>query len=1495
MKQGNDPLDDRRLAMEQGFQDGMVARGLPAWVARLRLDSAASGRQGPVLTAGQMAALQQALKASLVCRQRLSLDLARIQGIQQYCKPLLQEALRESLYASVDCESLYYRHFYFPITGKPEFATGHLPQREKASHDSPLLDAALANFTEAQASGQALPRSDRVVERDGSTLRLMSAQAFARGCRKLDLGQRYQDHLAAILDAPAAQTASGHAVRASLKAQQAATWLVDACRAHAEGVLTVAELKLVFALCRGDRPVSLAGYPVRARQLTVYECALEQIVVLEMDGGPGFGPNRRVLVHVPADPVSPWNAAADLDAFIRRTLGKRLADEAYQRFFSRFVRRRDQASFFARVGLELMDVTEAASRDMDQHMVDYPLPLLDHLAQARIEQIKADAAFIAVPVKVLDREVQDARQARFISALWTVAGLASLFLPVVNAVVLAAVAWDMLKHVFHAVEAWDEGDVRAAQDHLLSILGSVIAGGLTAVAVRALSREWNLVDNLVTARLDDGRELLWRFDMAPLRSAAPPVQALPDEQGIYRLGDKCWVRMQSHFYSVRLRDDGQWQVLPREGHGPVLRHNGAGAWRVWCESPLEWDDSRALFRRLGNAFGQLNDEQIDQVLAIHGLDADQLRGLHVCGRAPQACLVDTVSRVLLAKRIQALVSQLRSDAVLDTELLERVQRWEGAEGLSSQALATRVWNRRRSFLQQLYYEKYPITTDTHELQRSFPSLHRLGAEELLNGAIQAHLELSAAALARRIRCLRVHEALLFDTPQGLDLARVVLRLAEQLPGADNGPAWQLFDGDALEPFVHSNTGQPVWRLHHRAGAFQLSDASGTNVLAADDLFEVMARAFTPEQRAALALGEPFAAHLRAALASRLVGQEDKLADWLGIRHEPGFFRMPQRLGDGRVGYPLSQWRRRLGLERRRPVNLLAELRDLYPGLDDEAVARWLDDMRATQRSPAAELQVLREQLTALRQCLRSWQFSTVRTWRWKARREFAQGLLECWRYQVPRQLGAAAEDHAYVFSTYGSDLDALPALSPEVSFAHVSEIGLRTLQLREVPDSFLRAFPSLSSLSVTNCRLRSLSLPETMAARLKVLDLSGNQLRMNEPLHGVLAHAGSLVYLNLSHNPLGRSFALQGMPDLSTLLLCNTQLVEMPAGVMQAARLTTLDLGENRIAVLPFAFYRSRLWLGARVRLSGNPLVLAADAWHEMDNGEVPLKLRWLDLVTREQRDRMADIWGKLDGKPASRDFFHLLARLTTSADFQDGFLARYLALRVFRMLAYMYERPTLQAQLYEHALTEHCQDNATLRFSDLEVRVRVWKALHGELSGERECALLHLGAQCWRLDTLDTVAGMHAIAAGRPEESIEFALAYRLALADSLDLPIEHDEMLNPGVANLATYDLVNAQRLVRSAQSSDALVDYLLTQHFWREHLTQQYQARLRVPQALYDELETLLSSDAGQVQIDRLQARIQQRERNLLEALSREAISRNLPLVFIAPAVPQASLRE
>ncbi|AYG44544.1 hypothetical protein DV532_09665 [Pseudomonas sp. Leaf58] len=1477
------------LDLERGFQDGILARRLPAWLGHLTLASPDNVQPPHVsVTADQLAALLQALQDSFDYRQRLQRQLALLQGIHEFSKPLLHRALSEKLHCQQDPDSLFYRHTYFTVSPEPELATGHLPQQEKNHYDIPLVDAALANVTADEASPGNLPRSDCLVDAAGVVVPGVSAPALAKMCRQLDLGERYQEHLDSVLYA-SANGAEG--MQATLKAQLVANMRVDAFKAMTESALTRAELALILGVCSSGEPGTFAGDPVTARQLQAFGCTLEQLVVLHITHTTlGFTRTKRVLVYLPGDPVSPWCAAPDLDTFIRRTLGKRLADPQYQRFFSRFVRLRDQAGFFARVAEALVDVTAAASRDMEQHLADYALPLFDHLARARLEAIKDDAAFIAVPVRMIDSAVQQAQRERLQAGSWAAASVAGLFVPAIGAVMLAATAWDMLQDAFHAVQSWREGDTRAAVEHLLNIANTVITVGITSVLAGAVVRKTDLVEQLVTARLEDGSEKLWRFDLAPFRSEPPGLQAQPNAEGVYRLGGRCWVNMQGYFYEVVQGDDEQWRMLPKQGHGPQLRHNGAGAWRVWCEQPVEWDDTHRMFRRLGGEFRQLEDDQIDQVLAIHGMEADALRGLHVCGQAPHACLVDTVSRVRLANRIKLLVSQLRGGgAVADAALLARAQRWQGTAAVANDELAGYLWSRRRSLLGQLYYEQYPLTGDTQALQRDFASLHRLAAEHLLATANPDDLLISAAALAKRIRCVRVHEALLFDTPQTLDLARFTFGMLERMPGVEVGPRWQLFDGDAAAPLLSTRGGARQLQLRYRDGLFHLCDAQGGALGAAGELFQLLANGYTREQRAALAIGQPFAQQLRSELARRVAHQREVIAEVLGIRPSNGGVFMPLRLANGRIGYPLSGWRQCLGLGRGVVRNLAAELRDLYPGFDDDEVEHWLEQLRASQRDPATELAALKQQLGTLRRSLKHWPASTLKAWAWKARREFARGLVDCWRYLVPKHLGAVNAGRGFLLSCCSSDLDALPAIPATVSFAHVSELALRSLQINTVPDTFLHAFSTLSALNITHCRLRTLSLSQAMAARLQVLDLSNNQIGPDGGMPALLHACHSLVYLNLSHNPLRVALSVTGMPRLNALMLRGAQLTQMPAGVTEAPSLHTLDVSHNAIRTLPYGFYRSDLWATRRVWLAGNPLLRDQDAWHEILEDQVPTMLRWIDLVQPAERDRMADIWGKLNGQEGARDFFHLLQRLTSSADFQQAFLARYLALRVLRMLVLMNEQPLLCTELYAHARTEHCQDNATLRFSDLEVRVRTWKALHGNVADDPERALLHLGGQCWRLGVLDQVGGLHAVRAGRPEESLEFALAYRLALADDLDLPIEHDEMLNPGVANLSQQDIEDAAQLVRVAQSREALVDYLATATFWKEHLTRAFATRLSTPHFFHAELEALVEREAAQAEIDRLQDRVQQWELNVIKQLTREALGRHLTAVMMPVAAP------
>ncbi|MDF9619180.1 NEL-type E3 ubiquitin ligase domain-containing protein [Pseudomonas entomophila] len=1472
------------LAIEQAYQDRLIARRLPSWMSEL----------SPV----QFDVLSEALKTSLACQQGLDAAFTPVQGIDAFTRPLLQQALAERYKVDQAVDTLFFRQQYFYWANEGGQVAGRYPLQGTDDYETPLLEAALCNFTVQEAGSNGQPRRNAVVDAAGTALAHPGAQGFAAMCRELDLGRRYQEHLAGVLDAGAGQAANGQGIKALLTQLYQANLVIDACKAKVDGVLTEAELALVIGLYRDGQPGTLEGAPVIARQLQAFGCDLQQIVVLDVvDKGWLFDTSRRVLVYIPGDPQGPWSARDDLEDFARRVLGMRLRNVEYQRFFRRFVRRRDSQQFFTKVEERLGDVAVWATRDLDERMRAYPAALFEHLADAHIARIKDDAAMIAPPVAQLDRALQVAHDKRLAAEGWTLLGLAGLFVPQIGVALLAVMAWDLLKETFHAVEDWREGDTRAALDHVLSIGKTVVVTGVTVAGVLAVRRAWNVVDELVPARMEDGSEKLWSGDLVPFCSEAPGSEATADDQGIYRLGDQHWIRLLGHYYPVIQRaSDEQWQLRPLQGHGPLLRHNGAGAWRVWSEQPSEWEDSHVMFRRLGGAFDSLDDARIDQALAIHGLEASDLRRLHVYGQAPQAELVDTVSRIVLADRIAALIGQLRAGAMIDdAPLYAKARGLSGAEQMNDQALAEHLWAQRRSLLQQLYDEQFPTTDATQLLQRDFASLHRLAAQALLreasdedrqslldNRKVPLAMAQAASTRTRRIRAARALEALTLDTPQSLDLVRVVLRLLEKMPGAATSPRWQLFDADAGEPLLTTGgTGREL-QLVHREGVFQLRDRNGGAIGAPGELFTVMGRGFSTEQRDMLGIGEPFASLLRGALARQALGQRQIVVEALGLDRPPTSFLAPQRLDGGRTGYPLSGWRRWFGLASNRPRALAARLRDLYPAFSDAQIQQWLEQLQQEGRDADAQLGVLEEQHALLAKTLSAWRRKAFATSEWEARGEFMQGLMDCWRFLVPELGGDTPVMGGYLLTQTGSRLKQLPSIPVQLSFPHVSSLALRVMRLRSIPDDFLRAFPNLHTLEITGCNLQRLPLSLALSERLEVLDLSSNRITLDAGQALILAGCRSLIYLNLSRNPLRRPFSVLGMPRLNALLLSRTEIADMPYGVMEAPRLHTLDLSDNSINMLPEGFHQSRLWRAGRVHLFGNLLAApdqAVIAWNAVAGSQVPMQLRWLDLVDTELRDEMAAVWDLLEGEADSEHFFHLLGELTTSADFRGEFSARYLAARLLRMMQLMRENTELKQELFDNSVVTRCEDSATFRFSDLEVRVRVWRAEQGKLPGQREQVLLHLGGQLWRLQRLDELAWAHAeIMPTAGVESLEVALAYRIDLQGELDLPVEFDGMLHRRVANIGRADTVRARNWIVTAQTEEAISAWMVELRFWRQYLESTFAERLRVPQSDHDQLDDLLARNAPDEAIDRLQARIRQREHDTLLALTREALARS-----------------
>lgn len=1453
------------LAIVQAGQDQYIAQRLPAWIAQL-------GR-------AEYQYLSEALPALLACREGLSAALARLRNLDDFTRPLLQQAL--SARGDLDLDQLYFRQWYTFTSPTINYVTSRVPVPGTDYYDIPLFEAALGNFTAQQAREQ--PRDNCLVDEGGAKRSELSAPGFATLCRTLDLGQKYQAHLDAVLQP---------GIRALLARRQRYSMLVDALQARAQGVLSAGQLQWVVELCLHDVLGKLEGKPVRVRQLELFGCRLQQIVVLDViDEGLLYNTSKRVLVYVPGDPQGPWSVRSDLEDYARRVLGKRLREDDYRRFFNRFVRRRDSQRFFSAVSERLDDVAIWATRDLDEQTSAYRLPLFEQLAGDWIAQIKDDAAIIAPPVAMLDREVQAEHGRRLRAEGWTLVGVAGFFVPSIGAVLLGVMAWELLEQTFQAVGDWQENERNAALAHLLNVGKGLLAIGATVAVVATARRAWSEVDKLVPAQLENGEEKLWNADLRPYRRESPPDTAVPDTEGMHRLGERRWISMDGHWYEITWRnEDEHWQLLPYQGYAPPLRHNGAGAWRLWCEQPAEWDDTRQLFRRLGRPFSDLDDAQIDQSLAIHGLDDEHLRAWHVYGRPPEAVLADTVERVLLAGRIGTLVNRLREGAATaDPQLLERVMSLPQAAGKDGAALADVAWAGRRKLLQTLYEEQNPDTETGRPLRGDFASLHRLAANEVLRDASEDDLQLlretgrvpllmaeAARLQVARIRMARVYEALSFDTPQNLDLARVVLNLLVHVPGA-GGRGWRLFDGDASEPLLMIEGSGHTFDLFHRHGLFRLRTQAHTPAGEAGELFQTLAAAYDDASQAAIGQGQPFVPALRQALANVAIDQRQAVVNLLRLERPSGSFLAPQRLADGRVGYPMAGGRLWAALELSRPRALQARLRDLYPAFSDEQIGRWLESGNAQAR-----LQMLEQQYRLLKSHLSKWVRSAFPTPELAARREFKKGLIDCWRCLVPELQGeAAAADGGFMLTQTGSGLYQLPALPVQVGFPHVSILALRSMRVERVPDEFLRAFPNLRNLEITNCRLRRLPLPLMLVQRLEVLDLSGNQIVLDQSQALILADCRSLVYLNLSDNPLRRAFSVLAMSELNALHLSNTQMPVFPYGLMDAPALHTLNLSGNRISELPDGFHLSQLWRSGRVELSGNLLAAAHDGlstWHWLEASRVPYRLRFLDVLPDERRDEMAALWVHLEAEEQSAEFFNTLSVLTASGAFRFSSTASALAARVFEMFQAMTEDDALKNELFEHAAATDCQDNATARFADLELRVMIWRARRGEFARQPERALLWLGGRLWRLALLDQIAAEHAQRVGAGNESIEFALAYRITLRKSLDLPAQPDAMLYAGIPALTEQDVRLARDIVLARQTPEGVAHFLSEQWFWQDYLRKMFPARLQVPQRIHDELERLMASGNRQEEIARLQISNQQREHAMLLQLTLEALDRN-----------------
>lgn len=1461
MSASNDdtPIKGSLESSLEDYQDGFISGAFPAW---LRSASVA-----------QLTALKEAMVLSLYFNQRMRSVLAGLQDVEGFTLALLQQAMSTTFGPGYDVKRLQFRMGRKEpvITPQP---IGY-PITAAVYSNVPLLEAALRNFTAQDSQPGGYLAGNGLLDTQDPTAVLPTADKFAQLCRKLDLGKHYQSHLDSVLepaDAVDEKPGEGRRQVASLIARaQRYTMLVDAHVAWIKGQLRDDEHQLLVELCALRSPISLNDDHVIPKQLSLLECRLEEIVVLDVRDdslSPWYSSSNRVLVYIPGDPQSPWRAYRSLRYFAN-DLGKRLRTHTYQHFFSRFVRRRDSQRFFNSVISGYSQVSDLANIDLQERMHAFDGYVFESLAQAWIKRIKDDAAMIAMPTAAVDREVQRAHDERLAAEGWTLLNLAGLFVPVLGAMLLAVAVWDLLRGCFYGIQAWREGDTHEALDHLLNVSIDLAAVAATGASVHAARVAWQrsvVVDSLIPAQLENGSQRLWNQDITPYRSEAPPVAPVQSQDGLFRANSRNWVEMEGNYYAVSQRQRARaWCLYSRRGHAPALVSNGAGAWRLGSEQPAQWDARYHMFRRLGSFYRIFADQQIEEILTTTAMTDEQLRALHVYAHAPDACFVDTCERFAIDQRIRSAITQVnQGQTVTDPAVRDVISALPGAEQLSGPALGGVVVAQRRLLFQQIYDASLSREPQgAMMLRRAFPSLHSPAAAAVLEGAgvseracllesgrVPLAMAEAARSAVRQIRVARVYESLYLYTPQSLDLARVCLTLCGSLPGAPATMGWRLFDGRLQGPAVLSTGAVETGRcldLVHDAGDFQLFDVQGRLLAGPGDFFSVIAAGFEDAYRDGMGLSEPFDHNLRVLLAAQAKMQRQEVEQLIGQPTRIGWFRPPQRLAGGRLGYPLSG--RRPGPPRR-PAALYNQLRLLYPAFHDAQIESWLEAIRRSGQDPQREVVRLQRELSRLQEALHHWSENLpMQSSQRVPRGSLSRALISCWQHTLGTEVhSVTGELEGYRFMIWGLDLDTLPALPESVSFGHVRQLAFRDMGLEEIPQGFLRAFPRLTHLELPNNRLTWLPQDLAQLRLLRELDCANNSIALDQAQTQMLETCESLEAINLSSNPLGRVFSLARMLRLQRVHLQRTHITEFPPDLLTRQELSVVDLRNNQITQVPDQYYRLPQWLSSTILLEWNPLqedaahrlraFMQSNGWHVAAgwlegarSNLAAVRERWLQVIGIDQRTARADTWDQMQASSGSTALFELLERLLETADFVHHRVS--LAERVFTLLEAMRQYSGLREALFElmAQLELTCQDSAALHLSALELRMLVWRACSEVGPGQEQAALIGLGRQLWRLEQVDQLAFQDIQArqaTGHNPDEIEVGLAYRLELRNLLNLPAQPGDMNFRAVAGLDVRQVRLGGEQILARESAEQLAGSLVTRDFWVEHLKRAYASR-------------------------------------------------------------------
>ncbi|MGC7841240.1 NEL-type E3 ubiquitin ligase domain-containing protein [Pseudomonas wayambapalatensis] len=1352
---------------------------------------------------------QQALRNALDQRAKslraLQNSLSGLLGISDFCRPLLQKRFDKELPVkvvnkeqSVDVLQYYTQDSKVAQPTRGQTETVYLPSGPPVYRS--LLAAALHNFK----SELDTPRFSgiRLAKDDDRFFPSLDLKKFITLTRDLDLGQKYQEHLAAIYDGSNSEQIS----RDSISARQDEL-RVQARIAYLKGDVTSDTLAALHTLC-ADLPASKqAPYSIKCQSLSVFGFELYELMLISI----ATPKATCVVLYLPGDSTETLKEFKSMAA-CHIHLRTRLLDPKVRQSFVEYTSRAVQPELNGRLRNALYSnptaddaaLTARTTVNLDTNLTTLPSSPWKELEIRHVRRLKADARAIVVPTADVDAQ---ARLERL--EFWGVIGMdilniAAVCIPGLNPVMSLVIGAQMMGSVFDALHAWEENDNAQAIAHLKSLV--INAGLLIGTVAGGAVLQSHFVDSMQSISVN-GQERLWSPNMAGYASDLElPSELEPNTQGQYVYQGKTYVRLGEDLYEQFQDMDGQWHVRhPSDpnAYSPVLEHNDAGAWRVAHENPLTWD-RETLLQRQGSAARSLSAEQRDTALRSTGLSADVLRHqLAEDGRTPSQ-LLDAFQRLRTSEEISGLTRSVREGT-----------RFPAYKNFALNAL-THLPEWPSDHVLEVFKGSERAGESVTYPRASRPGDHvvQLSRQELENGELvssvlaqmdpeqAARLAPVEAGQASRIQVLQerlanqleANRQSIFDSlraPAAEHSSLAAERLSRQFPS---------LPGVAVDEIVENASPQERARMSSPDGRVPLRVAEEARLMQARIRLD---RAILGLKQADLATADT--ALLReglqtqppktdAALFELATADRDKARQLIGQQPVRPGFRSPLRLSDGRLGYPLSG----RGVSRAR-----ARLARLYRTHNESRI----DDLIA----PLGTGRVLENNISRLEY---EWHTLTQDIDRWvDASRNAGTesggvdvALMDAWRNP---------QEHELEIHNIGSETPTLPKISAR--FSNVRTLRLNRLGLRALNPDLLTCFPALEELEILNSsqlsesslatalraapNLRRLVLRDTGLTRLspqmqetlaglpslRELDLGHNALTLSAANIDFLAarrldtlrlnnnritlDAASaerfqgmihIQQLNLRANPLGVAPDVGYMARLSHLNLSRCDLEQWPQGLttlmsQRQYQLRQLDLSMNRIHTLPdledilatpFAEGINRRQAGMRWTFNYNglePEVRAGLARIQLvvheNEGVIGLTEAFIQTnATPEQRL----LWANLFGTGENQPLLDKLGLLLDSADTRQQPAA--MRNRVWAVLKAAGESTELRERLNDVA--EHypttCGDAGADAFSALETEVSLQKISNGDFTLSEKWALLR---QRYRRELVNNLADRIALA----------------------------------------------------------------------------------------------------------------------------------------------------